>query len=159
MAPKARVTPTSGRDRGDRSRRGCARRDRHGDHRARRAVRAVATASVARPHRPRPGALDLPPVYRAPLGETAKAQLAIMRDTERHPEALDAALNSSPTPGTRGRGRPPPRRSTECETLTDFVLHNKDSVPRPKGRHACKGRFAFATTRYLHAALKFASAS
>ena len=49
-----------GGDDGHRSRRRRARSERHGD-RARRTFRACATASIARPHRPRRRALDLPP--------------------------------------------------------------------------------------------------
>ena len=35
-----------------------------------------------RPHRSRFRALDLSPLYKGPLGETAKARLAILRETE-----------------------------------------------------------------------------
>ena len=76
-----RRDPPPGCHHGDRGRRRRARGDRHGD-RACRALRAGPAAPAARPRRPRRGEFDVFLLYRPPLGETAKARLEIMRQTE-----------------------------------------------------------------------------
>ena len=71
-----------GGDDRDRGRRRRAGSERDGD-RTRRALRARATSPIARPRRPRRRALDLPAaLQRRRSGETAKARLAILRETD-----------------------------------------------------------------------------
>ena len=80
-ALRRRRAAAAGGHHGDRSRRRRAGSDHHGD-RACRAVRPGAAASVARAGRPRRGQSTCLLLYQAPLGETAKARLAILRETE-----------------------------------------------------------------------------
>ena len=70
-----------GGDDRDRGRRRRAGRDRHGD-RACRALRPGAAAPAARPGRARTATSTCLLLYQAPLGETAKARLNILRETE-----------------------------------------------------------------------------